>query len=53
MAGNRVPGVPVGKFADTVRVFPPDVVRRLKLDQASESVSGKLVEQIPSSIVSP
>ena len=47
LAGNRVPGAPVGKFADTVRVFPPDVIRSTKFDQAAKRVSGKLAEQTP------
>ena len=47
LAGNRVPGAPVGKFPDTVRVFPPDVILRTKLDQAAKGISGKLAKQTP------
>jgi hypothetical protein len=38
---------PVGKFTDTVGVFPPDVFRGLEFDQAAQRVSGKLSEQTP------
>lgn len=45
LPGNRVQGAPVGKLPDTVRVFPPDVLLRTKLDQAAVSVSGELTKE--------
>jgi len=45
LAGNRVPSASVGKFPDAVRVFPPDVIRSPKLDQAAKGISCELAKQ--------
>ena len=45
LAGNRVPSASVGKFPDAARVFPPDVIRSPKLDQAAKGISCKLAKQ--------
>jgi len=47
LAGDRVPSASVGKFPDTVRVFPPDVIRNPKLDQAAKGVSCELASREP------
>jgi len=45
LAGDRVPGAPVGKLPDAVGIFPSDLFGRLKCDQISQCISGKLSEQ--------
>ncbi|MDY0186277.1 MAG: hypothetical protein RBR43_10440 [Desulfuromonadaceae bacterium] len=45
LTGNGVPGTAIGQFPHAIRVAAVDLLRRLKLDQAAESISGKLAKE--------
>lgn len=45
LSGDGVPATALGEFTHTIRIGGADGCRRLELDQAAESVAGKLTEQ--------